>query len=339
MPAPGEALLIKLWETIADKGIGSLLRPWQIRREGRANVDNKRSELLVLAQTERDVAAIRRGEMHGGVNGILADTPQLLPAPPVDAALELVPLSLPNYEDVARRNAAADSVQREVRLAKAIIYAEEELAQDGAMPSATPVSDDWLYRWRDCAASVSSEDLQSVWGKVLAGEVKAPGRFSLRTLEFVRNLSQSEAAVIERLSPFVIENMVHRVADTALGAAGIDFGTLLSLQELGVLAGVDGLGLEISWKSIDPSSFVQALKSHGRVLVIKAPDQTKVLKLPARALTAIGRQVLQLGTFQPNESYLREVGEAIKTQGFSVEIGTYLLAGESGIRVFGAEQL
>lgn len=34
MDIPGEKLIIKLWETIADKGIGSLLKPWQIRREG-----------------------------------------------------------------------------------------------------------------------------------------------------------------------------------------------------------------------------------------------------------------------------------------------------------------
>jgi hypothetical protein len=46
--APGEQLLIKLWETIADKGIGNLLRPWQMRREGQAAIDVKHSELLML---------------------------------------------------------------------------------------------------------------------------------------------------------------------------------------------------------------------------------------------------------------------------------------------------
>ena len=47
MEAPGEKLIIKLWESIADKGIGSLLKPWQIRREGRASIDLK-SGLLAL---------------------------------------------------------------------------------------------------------------------------------------------------------------------------------------------------------------------------------------------------------------------------------------------------
>ena len=69
MEAPGEKLIIKLWESIADKGIGSLLKPWQIRREGRASIDVKRDELLALAQAEADAAAIRSGQKTLLLNG------------------------------------------------------------------------------------------------------------------------------------------------------------------------------------------------------------------------------------------------------------------------------
>ena len=63
MDFPGEQLVIKLWETVAEKGIGSLFKPWQMRREGRASIDLKREELLVIAQAERDADLIRRGEL------------------------------------------------------------------------------------------------------------------------------------------------------------------------------------------------------------------------------------------------------------------------------------
>lgn len=33
---PGENLIIKLWESLTEKGVGSLLKPWQMRREGYA---------------------------------------------------------------------------------------------------------------------------------------------------------------------------------------------------------------------------------------------------------------------------------------------------------------
>ncbi len=36
MDLPGEKLLIKMWETLVERGIGGLLTPWQTIREGRA---------------------------------------------------------------------------------------------------------------------------------------------------------------------------------------------------------------------------------------------------------------------------------------------------------------
>ena len=61
MQMPGETLIAKLWETLVDKGIGNLLKPLQIRREGKAYIDVKRDEILILAQANRDAEAIRRG--------------------------------------------------------------------------------------------------------------------------------------------------------------------------------------------------------------------------------------------------------------------------------------
>ena len=52
MKAPGEELVIRLWETLVERGIGGLLRPWQIRREGMARLDVRRQEVLMLAAAE-----------------------------------------------------------------------------------------------------------------------------------------------------------------------------------------------------------------------------------------------------------------------------------------------
>ena len=53
MEAPGERLVIRLWETIAEKGIGGLLVPWQIRRKKRAEIDSERQEVLALTQARK----------------------------------------------------------------------------------------------------------------------------------------------------------------------------------------------------------------------------------------------------------------------------------------------
>lgn len=46
---PGEQLVMKLWETLAEKGMGKLLTPWQIKREGRARNQVRKEELIMLA--------------------------------------------------------------------------------------------------------------------------------------------------------------------------------------------------------------------------------------------------------------------------------------------------
>lgn len=334
MDIPGEKLVIKLWETLADKGIGSLLKPWQIRREGRASVDVKRDELLALAQAESDAAAIRSGQKLLLPNGIIVDRPTP-PAPTqIVERVDQPPLALPRVIAIADQNATADAVRQEIAVAKAVLHAEDELRNDHSPPTAEKPEEDWLLRWRECAAQVSSEELQGLWGKVLAGEVKSPGRFSLRTLEFLRNLSQGEAKAIERITPFVLGGIVFRGPESVLEAEGVKFSDLLAMQELGVLAGVDGLGLEVSWQSDIAVSFQKTLTSHGAVLWITALEATKEIKIKICAVTAIGKQILQLGKFSPNMKMLESVATAVKAQGFEVQIGSYVPIGENQIQVF-----
>ena len=75
MEFPGEKLVIRLWETVTEKGIGGLMSPWQARREGWAQADIRRNERLVLAQTERDIEDIRSGRKTLTPDGKLLEPP------------------------------------------------------------------------------------------------------------------------------------------------------------------------------------------------------------------------------------------------------------------------
>jgi hypothetical protein len=338
MDLPGEKLLVKLWETIADKGIGSLLKPWQMRREGRAAIDVRREELLALAQAEVDATAIRSGKKLLLPDGTISNQPLqkeivLLP----EQASQ--PQLLPYIEEVADRNSHAESIRREISISKAVIHAEEELEQDTQEPPISNVSDDWLFRWRDCAAGVSSDELQLLWGKVLAGEIKNPGRYSLRTLEFLRNLSQDEAKAIEKVSPFVVDDFIFRGDKALLESEGVTFSLLLSLQELGIVSGAETLGLEISFTSLSQDRFQLALVSYGRILIVTHAEAARTLKIQIYPITSLGRQVLRLGTFQANDAYLRALGAAIKSEGFDVAIGHCVPAGENQVTTHNMQPL
>ncbi len=184
------------------------------------------------------------------------------------------------------------------------------------------------------AGDVSVEQMQLLWGRLLAGELKAPGSYSLRCLDFLRNLSQDEAREIERLSRFVVEDLIWRADEDPLAADGADFSLLLAMQSLGVVSGVESIGITLHYSTTTPDKFVKMLRSNGKVLIVRHDDPKKELHVRAYPLTAIGRQVHRLGKFQPHIEYLQQLGRAILVQGFSVTLADYVRASDKGALVF-----
>lgn len=320
MTWPGEGLLIKLWETLAEKDIGGLLKPWQMRREGITQIELRRAELLALADAERLAEEIRSGRR------LATSIKTLVPLVQTEALSLRAPVEEPPSTpiQVASSVVVADALRAEVNVAKAIAAAEEVLRED---PTEVPTSDidsDWIHRWREFAGGVSAAELQSLWGRILAGELKSPGKFGFRTLDFIRSLSSEEAAKIEAISRFVIDDFIARSQTELLALSGVSFNDLLELQNLGLVVGAEAIGLSVTYKSNAPDKFVKALCSHGRVLLIRADDPTKQLAVDIYGITNLGKQVMSLGKFDAHEDYLRAVGIEIKGKGFTVELGNYV---------------
>lgn len=327
MELPGERLIIKLWETLAEKGVGSLLAPWQAKRDGRARIEIRTNELLALAQAESDAADIRSGRKRLALDGSM----RLLPAL-TSSAVSTESSSFDRAEPtielqaIAKRslqNELAEAVRKEINISKALIFAEEALANDSQPSPDRSIDDDWIYTWRDYAAKVSSEELQRLWGSVLAGEIKSPGNFSIRTLDFIRTLSKSEAERVSQLAPFVIEDRILRKQDKHLEKHGITFTRLLEMQDLGVISGVESIGLTSAFSSAEPDRFRLPLRSNGKVLMVESDDPTKQLKLEVYLLTKVGIQLMKFGSFEPDIEYLHLVGKKIIEQGFSVQLADW----------------
>jgi len=339
---PGEKLVIKLWETLTDKGVGSLLTPWQAERLGKANNIVRRNELLMLAQAEKDAEDIRAGRKRFEPDGLL----RLLPSSSssssalVDSKGRIEPtIEIESLAQVANQYNMAQEARKEINVSKAIIHAEEVLAQDPQTPPERPVEEDWLYSWREYAGRVSTDELQQLWGKILAGEVKSPGTYSFRTLEFLKGLSKDEAEHVSKLASFVIEGVILRNLKQHLDESGISFDLLLKMQELGLLSGLEAIGLTLTFKSTLPTQFLFGLRSNGKVLVVEHDDPTKVLILDVYPVTTIGKQLLGLGNFQPNLEYLRLVGKEFVKQGFTVNLADWVQLTESEGKYFNAEKI
>lgn len=318
---PGESLLIKMWETLAERGIGRLLSPWQMKREGAAQLEIRQREIVGLAAAERMASEIQSGRVSAEeINRRFA----LLPAPgdvrEIEHSAESPPAAL---MATVTQTVVADTIRREVNVAKAVAQAEAEIRDDPAQAPTENVNEDWLYKWRDYASEVSSEELQSLWGKVLAGELKTPGSFSLRTLEFIRNLSKADAELISKVAPYVVENLILKVPKF-LEPRGIVFNMFLVLQEMGILAGVEG-HLQTKWDSTQADRFCCVLRANGKGVLIEADDPRKVASLPAYKLTTPGEQIFRLVNCAADLGYLREAGRQLMKHGFRVKLVDYWL--------------
>jgi Protein of unknown function (DUF2806) len=101
---------------------------------------------------------------------------------------------------IARLEFLAEKQQRNIEMIAG--HAASLLQEKDSVPPEKP-DEDWIARFFSVAQDISSAQMQELWGRILAGEIQKPGTYSLATLDFVRNLRTSDAALIERLSKVV----------------------------------------------------------------------------------------------------------------------------------------
>lgn len=115
--------------------------------------------------------------------------------------LSLTPQS--SIEERAQVREEAQSIRKENNLETVVLNASNELNDDSEV-SDEPVDDYWATRFFDMAADISGEDMQIIWGKILAGEIKRPNSYSIRTLELLRSLTTQEIQALKETLPLVM---------------------------------------------------------------------------------------------------------------------------------------
>ena len=140
--------------------------------------------------------------------------------------------------------------------------------------------------------------------------------------------------MIERIAPFVLQGAIFRNPEVLSSVHGIRFEELLAMQELGLIAGTDGIGLQMEWRTqfANPTGYLRLLRGKERILLVKHPDPEKTLTLNVFLITTMGQQVIPLANAAANEQWLRLIGQEIKAKGFEVSIGGCRDAGAGFIR-------
>jgi hypothetical protein len=125
------------------------------------------------------------------------------------------------------------------------------IAFDNLSPQATPekIDDDWLSLFFRHCELVSDEQMQTLWGRILATEAERSGAFSKRTLAIVATLSKLDAEDITTLGQFCvkIESEQHCLVTDhnhpLYIKAGLKWSKFKHLATAGIIVFDDGGGL------------------------------------------------------------------------------------------------
>ena len=211
------------------------------------------------------------------------------------------------YEDRNRLMitlAAIDDLKREP---------EPELSHDVATPSLDP---DWLNELAEIAGRKSDADMQKLWGRLLAGEIRNPGTFKLRTLQKLSAIDSGEANHIHEFLILAISNAFIFRSDPF-----VSFNKVLEMEDLGVVQSGGGL-LHNTWE-IGPGSLLNLVFCNTIIQI--SSETTKRIQIPCYPLTAFGEELSALILFEDvPRGYIDALATLFTNHGFLVELADIL---------------
>ena len=178
---------------------GPIFLPWKAFWEGKAK--------RISAHTDADVLRLQ-AESEAGTSPIIAKArfeareDLITPDAEIRGTVEIT------REDITQRIEYQEQ-KRHANIKAAVGEAANGLSDKEVLDHEP--DPDWTARFFDCVQDVSSEDMQRIWAKILAGEVESPGRTSLRTLDTLRNMTKTDAAMFSDLCNFVLSRGRHVV--------------------------------------------------------------------------------------------------------------------------------
>ncbi|MCZ2478024.1 DUF2806 domain-containing protein [Aquirufa antheringensis] len=315
---------------IVSNSVGKISKPYFDKKE----VDTKAYEIEKLAEArakEMKIIAMAVKENFQLTGGIEYKEDKLSISSPKELPIDTLQTILinPPLEDRTQERLNFQEAKRQLNIENVTAFAAEELINE---PTVTdePLDEDWTTRFFKIAEEVSNEEMQALWGKILAGEIKQPKTYSLRTLELIRNLSKLEAKTFMKVANFAVKyenaNFLFKTNDDNLlrNTYNINYRDIALLIEIGLIQPGDFVSYQILQQATDN----QRVFTAGNVVIIaKVKANTPTIQMPVNVFTNAGNELIKLINSNPPFDYLTSVAKSIKNENVDVKYG-HILAWE-----------
>ena len=224
------------------------------------------------------------------------------------------------------KSAAVSIIEKEARRIKTrkrIVEKAESIKSEDENISDEKPTDDWMTRFFNIVEDVTEDTMQNLWAQILAGEVKRPHTFSLRTLDVLRNMTKEDAELYVRvINSYCFDRLI-----LTENQYGISLEDRIALSEMGLLS-PDELT-----QTITQTQEVNLMRLNQKYVLKLNKDTTNNIEVNfgCRALTKSGRELLQLVDDKGNYDMFAYVASKFKKAGMtSVSLHKVLKWGEEG---------
>ena len=216
-------------------------------------------------------------------------------------------LKLKGQEEIAKYISARESSK--INNVKSVVEKATSHFMEEEKVSNEPVNTDWTNRFFSIVEDISDETLQDIWGRILAGEVKQPNSFSLRTLDLLRNVTKEEAELFVKASKYYVEKNFICTEEFALSLHE----TLL----LGETGFINSEELTKEW-NIEPNSKLEIIIDRNTLIILHNDTNKKVWCQPSvKKLSKAGIEILSLVEKTDRNKFYKILTQFFKSNGVS----------------------
>ena len=298
---------------------GTMMAPWKARKEALAR--------QIAAQGEADSLRILAEGQASAV--------QIISEANEEARSTLLggnSLAVAHFDigETIRQRIEFQEEKRQSNIISVLNEAAEQLG-DKEVPDHEP-DHDWTARFFNEVQDVSSDDMRTLWAKILAGEVEKPGSTSARTLTILKDLDRKSARLFNTLCSLCVSirpdgklvldarvpSMGGQPAQNCLQKYGLNFHSLNILNEYGLIIsdynsfyGYDmSIGIAAGGSGEDtiriPFTF------QGRFWVLQPIEGFRgsgEFRVSGVALTQVGCELQRVIDPEPNQQFFQDLNE------------------------------
>lgn len=193
---------------------------------------------------------------------------------------------------------------------------------------------DWFIRYYEAAGNISDENMQEIWAKILAGEVKNPSTFSLSIIDVLRNMRKVDAELFIKVCKCSFDSGSGEIFlpnyDKYLDSCGIEYSDVMRLSEMGLIFNDALIAMNFE---ITPNPEVLFINGNLMMTIASQKETTKGGSIKQYPFTQVGKELATLVSESSSDENFLEFGKNIsECKKYKVSIHKIINFEEVGIR-------